>query len=222
VPIFECSRCNDLTYSSARENAAPCPACGAARKRLVHDAASFAEAKQVPRATSRGDHSIAVFDDFAQVVGVASQFVDEAVVAGGFVVAAVPQELEGLIRTRLRADPDAIAWEPPGDTYGRSFEPHPVIEHFRGIAAAEDRPLFVLGCPDEPIQGFTSHAGWLEYERLAQETAVEDGITVLCMYDTRLHDEAMLRVGLVTHGLTVKGDRFCRNAAFEYQPPAAG
>ena len=33
---------------------------------MVSDAASFAEAKEVPRSVSHGDHSIAIFDEFAR------------------------------------------------------------------------------------------------------------------------------------------------------------
>src|SRR5688500_1422750 len=162
MPIFECSRCNDLTYSSASTNVAPCPSCSAERKRIVHDAASFAEAKKVPRATSYGDHSIAVFDDYEQVAPIATQFVDQAVLSGGLVMAAVPDALEQLILTRLHPDDqNGIFWEPPSDTYGPTFAPQPAVDRFRDIAEAEDRPVFVLGCPDEPIQTFTSREGWV-------------------------------------------------------------
>jgi hypothetical protein len=223
MPIFECSRCNDLTYSSASTNVAPCPSCGSERKRLVHDAASFAEAKQVPRATSYGDHSIAVFDDFEQVAPIAAQFVDQAVLAGGLVMAAVPDALEQLILGRLHPDDQAgIFWEPPSDTYGPTFAPEPVIERFREIAETEDRPVFVLGCAGEPIQNFTSRQGWEQYERMAHELAVEFGMTVLCLYDARIHDEQMLRAGLRTHSLEVDtcDGRFRRNEQFDYEPPA--
>ena len=152
MPIFECSRCNDLTYSSSTTNAAPCPACGAERKRLVHDAMSFAEAKQVPRATSYGDHSSAIFDEFEQVAPIAAQFVDQASLAGGLVMAAVPDELEHLIQERLHPeDQTGIFWEPPSDTYGPTFAPQEAIDRFVEIAKTETRPVFVLGCADVPI-----------------------------------------------------------------------
>ena len=222
MPIFECSRCNDLTYSSATTNVAACPDCGAERKRLVHDASSFAEAKAVPRATSHGDHSIAVFDDYEQVAPIATQFVDQATLAGGLVMAAVPDELERLILDRLHPeDQGGIFWEPPSDTYGPTFGPQQVIDRFIEIAESEDRPVFVLGCANEPIQSFTSREGWVEYERLAHETAVEHGMTVLCLYNAGLHDPAMLEAGLKTHGLTAESSHFRRNEQFDYEPPAA-
>ena len=221
MPIFECSRCNDLTYSSSTANVAPCPACGADRKRLVHDATSFAEAKRVPRATSYGDHSIAVFDDFEQVAPIAAQFADQASLAGGLVMALVPQELEDLILEQLHPDDsNSIFWEPPSDIYGPTFGPQQVIDHFVEIAESEDRPVFVLGCPHEPIQSFTSREGWIEYERLAHETAVEYGITVLCLYNTRIHDPEMVEAGLRTHGLKGEGSEMLRNEAFDYGPPS--
>jgi hypothetical protein len=56
---------------------------------------------------------------------------------------------------------------------------------------------------------------------MAHETAVEYGMTVLCLYDTRLHDARMLEAGLKTHGLSVDEDgRLLRNEAFDYEPPA--
>jgi hypothetical protein len=222
MPVFECSRCNDLTYSSSKANVAPCARCGAERRRMVDAAASFAEAKAVPRAVSYGDHSIAVFDDFEQVAPLAVQFIDQAVLAGGLVMVAVPEELEDLIHERmLPEDEQGVFWEPPSDTYGPTFAPHDVVERFREIAEAEERPVFVLGCADEPIQNFTSREGWAEYERLAHETAVAYGLTVLCLYDARLHDEAMLRAGLRTHALKVDAGQYHRNEAFDYEPPGA-
>lgn len=222
MPVFECSRCNDMTYSSSKANVAPCPRCGEQRRRIVDDASSFAEAKVVPRAVSYGDHSIAVFDAFEQVVPLAVQFIDQAVLAGGLVMVAVPEELEDLIHERmLPEDEQGVFWEPPSDTYGPTFAPHEVVERFREIAEAEERPIFVLGCADEPIQNFTSREGWVEYERLAHETAVAYGLTVLCLYDARLHDETMLRAGLRTHALKVEAGQYHRNEAFDYEPPGA-
>jgi hypothetical protein len=81
--------------------------------------------------------------------------------------------------------------------------------------------VFVLGCPDEPIQTFTSREHWMDYERRAHETAVTYGITVLCLFDTRLHDDGMLRDGLRAHGLKVEDGEYLRNEEFDYEPPAA-
>src|SRR5918998_5771540 len=97
MPIFECSRCNEMTYSSSQTNVTACAGCGAKRRRIVDNAASFAEAKTVPRAVSYGDHSIAVFDDFKQVAPIAVQFIDQGLLAGGLVMVAVPPALEELI-----------------------------------------------------------------------------------------------------------------------------
>lgn len=223
MPVFECSRCNEMTYSSSKSNPAPCPGCGAERKRLVTDASSFAEAKKVPRAVSYGDHSIAVFDDFEQVAGIATQFIDQARLAQGLVMVAVPQDLEDLILERLHPeDQTGIAWEPPSDSYGPTFSPDGVIDRYREIAETEPRPVFVVGCADEPIQDFTSIEGWVQYERMAHEIAVEYGMTVLCLYNARLHDARMLEAGLKTHGLAADDDGILRrNEQFDYEPPAA-
>lgn len=223
MPIFECSRCNDLSYSSSRENVAPCAECDAERKRLIVDATTFAEAKTLPRATSYGDHSIAVFDDYADVAPIARQFIDQAVLAGGLVIAALPQQLEDLVLEQMHPeDQHGISWEPPSDTYGPTFSPQGVIERFSQIAEDDYRPVFVVGCAEEPIQTFTSREDWVLYERMAHETAVKYGMTVLCLYDARIHDEYMLREGLRTHGLEVDGDgETRRNEAFDYEPPSS-
>src|SRR5215213_7151517 len=138
-----------MSYSSSTTNVAPCPECGAERKRMVTDAVSFGDAKAIPRAVSYGDHSIAVFEEFEQVADVATQFIDQAVLAKGLVMAAVPQDLEDLILERLHPDDQVgIAWEPPSDSYGPTFSPDAVIKRYREIAEVEPRPVFVLGCPD--------------------------------------------------------------------------
>jgi DNA-directed RNA polymerase subunit RPC12/RpoP len=223
MPIFECSRCNEMTYSSSKTNSAPCPECGAERKRLVSDAASFAEAKQIPRAVSYGDHSIAIFDEFGQVADLALGFILHGRSVGALVMAALPQELEDMILEHLEDEEIAsIAWEPPSDSYGPMFSPETVVTRFREIAELEPRPVYVLGCADEPIQDFTSLEGWVQYERMAHEVAVERGMTVLCLYDARLHDSRMLEAGLKTHGLAAdETNRILRNEAFDYEPPAA-
>jgi hypothetical protein len=222
MPIFECSLCNDLTYSSSATNAMPCPTCASERRRLVSDAASFAEAKEVPRGVSHGDHSIAIFDDYEQIVPLAIQFVDQALLASGLVMAAVPQALEDAILERMHPEDSAgIAWEPPTDTYGPAFDPDTIIERFREIAELEPRPVFVIGCADTPIQDFASADAWIRYERMAHELAVEHGMTVLCLYDARLHDEEMMAAGLRTHGLKAEGTTLRRNEAFNYEPPSS-
>ena len=223
MPVFECSRCNEMTYSSAKTNVAPCPGCGSERKRLVTDAASFAEAKQLPRAVSYCDHSIAVFDDFPQVVELVVDFIRHGHRRDALVMAAIPQGLEDLVLEQLEPEEArGVAWEPASDTYGPLFSPDSVIDRFRGIAEQEPRPVYVVGCAEEPIQHFTSLHDWVKYERMAHETAVAHGMTVLCMYDTRLHDELMLEAGLKTHGLAAHDDqRLLRNEAFDYEPPAA-
>ena len=104
MPVFECSRCNELTYSSSRANVVPCQGCGSARRRIVDNAASFAEAKTIPRAVSYGDHSIAVFDQYEQVAPIAVQFIDQGLLAGGLVMVAVPQKLEELWQSDFSGD----------------------------------------------------------------------------------------------------------------------
>ena len=221
MPIFECSRCNDMTYSSSATNLAHCRACGSARRRLVSDAASFAEAKQVPRAVSHGDHSIAIYDDVEQIVPLTVQFIDQALLAGGLVMAMVPQELEDAVLAAMHPeDAQGVAWEPPTDTYGPAFEADAVIERFTEIGETEPRPVYVVGCPSMPIQDFSSRDAWIRYERLAHELAHDLGLTVLCLYDTRLHDAEMLATGLRTHALMGDDAQLKRNEHFDYEPPS--
>ena len=223
MPVFECSRCNEMTYSSSKANVAPCPGCGTERKRMISDAASFAEAKQIPRGISYGDHAMAVFDDFPQVAELVTDFIRDGQRSDALVMAALPQGLEDLVLEQLEPEEArTVAWEPASDSYGPLFHPEQVIDRFRQIAVLEPRPVFVVGCADEPIQGFTSLEDWMRYERMAHETAVEHGMTVLCLYDVRLHDPRMLEAGLRTHGLAADDEhRLLRNEAFDYEPPAA-
>ena len=223
MPVFECSRCNEMTYSSSKTNVTPCPNCGVERKRVVTDAASFAEAKKTPRGFSHGDHSIAIFDDFEQVAELTVAFIRQGLESEALVIVASPQELDDVILDELSSEEMRdIAWEPASDTYGPLFNPEDVIERFRQIALLEPRPVFVVGCADEPIQDITSLPDWVRYERMAHETAVEYGMTVLCLYDARLHDQRMLEAGLKTHGLSADDEgRLLRNEAFDYEPPTA-
>lgn len=222
MPMFECSRCNQLSYSASKGAVAPCQACGARRRRIVVDSVSFAEAEAVPRAVSYGDHSVAVFDDFQQVAPMAVQFIDQALLAGGLVIAGVPQELEDLVHERMNPEDElGVLWEPPSDSYGPTFSPDEVVERYREIAELEDRPVFVLTCADEAIQTFTSREGWVEYERRAHQTATECGLTVLGLYDARLHDDTMLRAGLRSHGSRFESGELMPDEAFGYGPPGA-
>jgi len=177
----------------------------------------------MPRAVSFGDHSIAVFDDFEQIAELVAGFVRHGIEEGALVMAALPAALDDLVLLRLDADEARkVAWEPPSDSYGPLFSPESVAGRFRAVADEEPRPVFVVGCADEPIQDFTSLDDWTRYERLAHELAVDYGMTVLCLYDARIHDQRMLEAGLRTHGLAADDEgHLMRNEAFDYEPPPA-
>ena len=56
MPVFECSRCNNLTYSASRFALLVCDVCGSNRQRILEHAFSFAEARDEPRELGPGDH----------------------------------------------------------------------------------------------------------------------------------------------------------------------
>ena len=49
MPVFECSRCNNLTYSASRFASIACDVCGGERHRALEHAFSFDDAREEPR-----------------------------------------------------------------------------------------------------------------------------------------------------------------------------
>ena len=220
MPVFECSRCNDLTYSSSRASALACSNCGADRRRVLDRATSFDEARRAARRPAPGDHACACFDEPEEIAEVAADMLAAGHDDGALLIGFVDQDVKQVINEALGDHParDEVIWHPASDTYGSAFDPDAIVKRFVAMAKTERRPIYIVGCAHEPIESFTSADEWDRYERLATEKTVECGMAVLCLYDVRLHGDAVLAAGERAHPLHAHGSALQRNEAYAYQP----
>src|SRR5687767_8294876 len=121
MPIFECSRCNEMAYSAYSGVPHACARCGNATLRVIDGA--FDEARSAARDLAPGDHAMLAYDDADEVAGFCSRFLAEGVAAGDRVVAALPGELDAKVRSLLMDDvAERVDWREPYTVYG-DFDP---------------------------------------------------------------------------------------------------
>ena len=112
MPIFECARCNEMTYSASAGAVAPCPRCGSERQRLIEG--DFDEARRSLRTLGEADHAALVYDDASAIAPFCARFLTDGVNAGERVVAGVQDDLREAICTLLGPDVElTIEWEDP-------------------------------------------------------------------------------------------------------------
>lgn len=217
MPVFECSRCNNLTYSASRFALLVCDVCGSNRQRILEHAFSFAEARDEPRELGPGDHCCLSYDSDDQPLPHCLRFIRQGIGAGGRVMAHVPDPLEPPIREALRPDEDELVdWGPAEDVYGPDFDPVAIIARF--VAAAESDPstVYVLGGPARPLESIVSAEDYTRYERMATEAATANGMVVLCLLDRSRHAAEHLAACEQTHTLAAVGEAVTRNERFVY------
>ena len=219
MPVFECSRCNHMTYSASTRIELRCAQCGAERLRVLEDPISFEEARAKPRLPSHGDHLSIAFTDPDEVTPILAAVLRTGVGEGAVVHAFVPPELAEPARERLGEDAAHVVFADSGEIYG-DFDPALVIGHYRQLAENEERPIYVAAGIDRPVSEVASLDAWTAYEERVHELTVELGMVVLCLYDRALHDEASLAVCARTHPLSGTGGELHRNEAFAYAPSA--
>jgi hypothetical protein len=223
MPVFECCRCNDLTYSSARASALACAQCGSERRRVLDDVRSFDEARAMPRALAPGDHVCATFTDPRQIAPLAAQTLRAARGHGALPVAFAAPDVRGAIEHALgsgAATAEDVDWRDPADAYGGAFDPDGIVGHFVAMARDEQRPICVIGCPHEPIDAFTTRTEWERFERLITDAAVDSGLTVLCLYDARLHEPHALEHANGVHPLHEANGQVSRNEVYAWSSPS--
>jgi hypothetical protein len=216
VPVFECSRCNHLTYSATHRLELRCDRCGGERLRVLDDPMSFAEARRHPRLIARGDHAAAVFDDPAEVAGVTAATLRAGVSEGALVQAFLPDALAAPVRASLGDDAAQVAFHRPDELYGTTFDPDAIAERYRSLT--NGRTVYVAGCPDRPVRTYATLEAWVRYERMAHEIAVDAGMVVLCLYDRAVFEPPYLAVCEGTHPLLGEETDFRRNDEFAYLP----
>lgn len=216
MPVFECARCNAMTYSASRFADLVCDRCGAARHRALDQAFSFDEARAAPRSLAPGDHCCLAFDAPEEVAGLCVRIVRTALGEGARVIAHPPARLRAAVEASLEPDEvAAVEWADPLDLYTDGFEPEAVVAHFRQLAESEPRQVYVVGGPGAALGAVTTRADFERFERLITEGTTDTGMIVVCLYDRPTLGEAYAAVGQVTHPL-MGADDVRRNERFAY------
>ena len=191
MPIFECSRCNDLTYSSStderrclRRVRRRAQAAGPRRDDVRRG--EGAPARDVPRRPlDRGLRRLR------------AGRADRHAVRRPGDARRRPRHGRGAPGARGPRPRAAASRRPPRHLLGAA-ERHlraDVLARRASSTASSRSPRTSTGrCSSSAARTsrsrrFTSREDWIDYERLAHETAVEYGMTVLCLYDARIHDD---------------------------------
>ena len=216
MPIFECSRCNEMTYSSAVDAAGECARCGSDRHRVL--TGSFGEAKESTRDLAGADHATLVYDDPNQVAPFCCRFLTEGVDAGEHVVAGLQQDLRAAVAALLAPDVEVvIEWREPSDLYA-DFDGERVATMYDAMIAGEPRPTRILAGLDRGSAEGVTAEDFDRYEAVAHGIITGHGATVVCLYDMRVLPDEFLAVSARRHTLSVQDGAVHRNERFEYEP----
>jgi hypothetical protein len=216
MPIFECSRCNEMTYSASTGTNAACPRCGSERKRQVQG--RFEDARQGPRELGAGDHAVLVYDDVGVTAPFCARFLTDGVNGGDRVVAGLQPDLREAVCALLASDVElAVEWEEPSSIYG-DFDADRVAATYEALVAGEARTARILAGLDGDCASGVEPTEFSRYEEKAHEIIITHGATVVCVYDAGSLPPSFLEVGALRHGLTVEDGAVRRNERFEYQP----
>ena len=214
MPIFECVRCNEMTYSASAGAQAPCPRCGSESARVLEG--DFASARQSLRELQPGDHAFRVYDNAADVAPFCARFLTEGAIRGDHVVAAVQADLREAVSDQLADDVEsAVDWEDPRLIYA-NFDPDRIAATYEGIIAADARPTRIAANLDPELAENIPAAEFARWEERAHAIVTDLGATAVCLYDSSL-PPSFLDVGARRHGLTVENDAARRNERFEYE-----
>jgi hypothetical protein len=216
MPIFECTRCNEMTYSASAGVRAECPRCGSERQRLVEG--DFEAARRSMRELGAGDHAALVYDDIGLVAPFCAGFLTDGVDAGERVVAVLQPDLRETVCALLASDVElAVEWKEPSSIYG-DFDADRVAGTYEALIGGEARTTRILAGLDGDCAAGVEPAELSRYEDKAHEIITARGATVVCVYDASSLPPALLEVGARRHGLAVEDGVVSRNERFEYQP----
>ena len=215
MPVFECARCNEMTYSASAGTVDACDRCGSQRQRVIEG--GFDEARRSERTLRPGDHAGLAYDEPADVAPFCARFLTDGVEAGERVVAGLPEQLREAVRALLTPDVAlAVGWQDPHSIYG-DFDADRVAASYEALIAAESRTTRILaGLDAESAAGIASDE-FARYERMAHGIITGHGAIVVCVFSGELAPE-LIEVGALQHGLSVEDGAVHRNEQFEYQP----
>ena len=216
MPIFECSRCNEMTYSASKGAVTACASCGSERQRVIDG--DFDEARRSDRTLGAADHATLVYDEVATVASFCARFLSDGADTGERVVAGLQVDLREAVSAQLAPEVEAIVeWEDPRSIYG-DFDADRIAAMYDGLIGAEPRTTRILAELDgESAKGLDPDE-LARYESLAHEIIISRGATVVCVYDERSLPAEFLEVSARRHGLSVEEGGVRRNERFEYQP----
>ena len=216
MPIFECSRCNEMTYSASIGAIPACAFCGSERQRVIDG--DFDDARRSVRTPGVADHAALVYDDVAKVAPICARFLSDGAGAGERVVAGLQDDLREAVSALLTTDVEAsVEWEDPHSIYG-DFDADRIAAMYDELIGAEPRTTRILAELDgESLKG-VDPGELARYESMAHEVINSHGATVVCVYDERSLPPELLDVSGRRHGLWVEQAGVRRNERFEYQP----
>ena len=216
MPTFECTRCNEMTYSASAGVVAPCPRCGSELQRVIDG--GFDEARRSLRPLGESDHATLVYDDATAIAPFCARFLTDGVRAGERVIAGVVDYLREAICALLGPDVElAVEWHDPRALYS-DFDAARVAATYSALIGGEERTTRILAGLDGESAQNVEREEWDQYETLAHGIVTDHGATVVCLYDTGVLPPDLLDVGACRHGLTVEDGAARRNEQFEYQP----
>lgn len=215
MPVFECSYCNDMTYSAFPGAAGACGRCGGRRLRVIDGA--FDQARVSERRLSAGDHATVVFDDPQEVAAFCARFLEAGIVDGERVIACVFGALKEAVTVELRSAAADVEWQDPREVYA-DFDVERVAALYDDLLAADPRTTRILAALDGECLMDIPAEDFDRYERRAHDVVTSHGANVLCAYDASSLSHEMLEVAARRHTLEVTGGAARRNERFEYQP----
>lgn len=216
MPIFECSRCNEMTYSASFGAVASCARCGNERQRVLDG--GFDDARRSQRPLAAADHASLVYEDPAAIAPFCARFLTDGVNADERVVAVGAPDLREAVSELLAADVEVLVeWDDPQSVYG-DFDADRVAAKYDALIGGEPRTTRILACLDGPIAEGVTADELARYEAMAHTIITDYGATVVCLYDARSLGADLLDVAARRHGLAVEHGAVRRNERFEYEP----
>ena len=216
MPIFECSRCNQMTYSATAGARAVCERCGSKRQRIIEG--GFDEARHSVRSLGPGDHAVLLYDDAASVAPFCARFLTDGVNRGERVVAGLQEDLREAVCALLGPDVElTVEWQHPRSLYG-DFDPELVASKYEALIESESRTTRIIAGFDEESAEGVAPAELARYEEMAHAIITSHGATVVCVFDRDTLLPDFVDAGSRRHGLTIENGAVRRNERFEYQP----
>ena len=215
MPVFECARCNQMTYSASAGTVDACAQCGSERQRVIEG--GFHEARLSHRTLGPGDHAALTYADPAAVAPFCARFLTEGVNAGDRVVAGVEDDLRGAVSELLApAVEAAVEWDDPRSIYA-DFDADRVAGSYETLISSEQRTTRILAGPDAVSAEEIEVGEYERYERLAHGIITANGAIVVCVFRAGSLPPRLVEAAAHRHGLSVEDGAVRRNDRFEYQ-----